>query len=69
MLRFDKTFLSLNLIVIFFKKLSDKDHYIDLNNDNKFEHNADYDHEAFLGKEEADSFRTLTPEESKARLG
>ncbi|KAI5097005.1 reticulocalbin-3 precursor [Silurus meridionalis] len=28
-----------------------------------------YDHEAFLGKEEAKTFDQLTPEESKARLG
>ena len=28
-----------------------------------------YDHEAFLGKEEAKTFDQLTPEESKQRLG
>lgn len=28
-----------------------------------------YDHEAFLGKEEARTFDQLTPEESKDRLG
>lgn len=28
-----------------------------------------YDHEAFLGKEEAKTFDQLTPEESKERLG
>lgn len=28
-----------------------------------------YDHEAFLGKEEAKTFDQLTPEESKDRLG
>lgn len=28
-----------------------------------------YDHEAFLGKEEATTFDQLTPEESKERLG
>lgn len=28
-----------------------------------------YDHEAFLGKEEATTFDQLTPEESKIRLG
>lgn len=33
------------------------------------EHNVDYDHEAFLGKEEADKFKALSPEESKAKLG
>lgn len=31
--------------------------------------NFDYDHEAFLGQEEAKSFEQLTPEESKERLG
>ncbi|XP_037111189.1 calumenin-B-like [Syngnathus acus] len=31
--------------------------------------NFDYDHEAFLGQEEAKSFDQLTPEESKERLG
>lgn len=29
----------------------------------------DYDHEAFLGQEEAKTFDQLTPEESKERLG
>jgi len=33
------------------------------------EHNAEYDHEAFVGKEEAKSFDELTPEESQKRLG
>ncbi|XP_071954799.1 calumenin-B-like isoform X2 [Antedon mediterranea] len=32
-------------------------------------HNADYDHDAFLGEEEARTFQDLSPEESKARLG
>ncbi len=32
------------------------------------EHNADYDHEAFLG-DEAKAFDQLSPEESKERLG
>ena len=30
--------------------------------------NFDYDHEAFLGQEEAKTFDQLTPEESKERL-
>lgn len=51
------------------KKLSDQDHYVDTNNDKKMEHNVDYDHDAFLGKEEAEKFKTLSPEESKERLG
>lgn len=33
------------------------------------EHNAEYDHEAFLGKDEAKEYDDLTPEESKKRLG
>lgn len=44
-------------------KLSDQEHY-----DEKGEHNAEYDHEAFLGKQKK-SFDQLTPEESKKRLG
>lgn len=32
-------------------------------------HGFQYDHEAFLGKEEAKTFDQLTPEESKDRLG
>lgn len=31
-------------------------------------HNTEYDHEAFLGKEEAERFDQLTPEEAKERL-
>lgn len=44
-------------------KLSDQEHY-----DEKGEHNAEYDHDAFLGKQKK-SFDQLTPEESKERLG
>ncbi|KAH8302429.1 hypothetical protein KR044_006390, partial [Drosophila immigrans] len=33
------------------------------------QHNAQYDHEAFLGADEAKKFDELTPEESKRRLG
>lgn len=50
-------------------KLSDQVHYSDSNNDSKFEHNLDYDHEAFIGKEEDDKFKRMSPEESKLRLG
>ena len=42
--------------------LSDEEHY------EKGEHNKEYDHEAFLGKQKK-SFDQLTPEESKERLG
>jgi hypothetical protein len=48
--------------------LSDQEHFVDKDKDSKLEHNEDYDHEAFLGKEEATEFKTLTPEESKERL-
>lgn len=44
------------------EKLSDEEHFV---ND---EHNPDYDHEAFLGEDEARTFDQLTPEESKERL-
>lgn len=44
-------------------RLSDEAHFID------DEHNPDYDHEAFLGEDEARTFDQLTPEESKDRLG
>lgn len=42
--------------------LSDEEHY-----NGKGEHNKEYDHEAFLGKQKK-SFDRLTPEESKERL-
>lgn len=32
-------------------------------------HNTQYDHEAFLGEDEAKSFDELAPEESQRRLG
>ncbi|XP_069133662.1 calumenin-like isoform X2 [Argopecten irradians] len=40
----------------------------DLQHEEDSEHNEDYDHEAFLGKEEAQDFDDLSPEESKERL-
>lgn len=43
--------------------LSDAKHY------DGEEHNSQYDHEAFLGKDEAKTFDQLTPEESQRRLG
>lgn len=45
------------------KDLSDEEHY-----DGGNEHNPEYDHEAFLGKETAQEFDKLSPEESKRRL-
>lgn len=43
---------------VHFKKVGEKD-----------EHNPEYDHEAFLGKEGAREFEELNPEESRKRLG
>lgn len=45
------------------RDLSDETHY------NKDAHNADYDHEAFLGEEVAQTFDQLSPAEAKRRLG
>ncbi|XP_014676768.1 PREDICTED: calumenin-B-like [Priapulus caudatus] len=45
------------------KPLSSQNHYADDG------HNDDYDHEAFLGREEADEFDQLSADESKRRLG
>jgi len=47
------------------KKLSDKEHFAG----DDHEHDIDYDHEAFLGHDEAREFDQLPPEESKSRLG
>ncbi|XP_038068256.1 calumenin-B-like isoform X2 [Patiria miniata] len=44
-------------------KLSDEEHF-----EGK-EHNVDYDHDAFLGEEEAKTFQNLSPDESRKRLG
>ncbi|XP_072047359.1 calumenin-A-like isoform X2 [Amphiura filiformis] len=45
------------------KPLSDTVHYAGDG------HNNDYDHDAFLGEEEAKTFNDLSPDESKRRLG
>ena len=45
-------------------KLSDEQHFDEFGN-----HNPDYDHDAFLGEEEAKKFRNLSPAESKEKLG
>jgi len=44
-------------------KLSEKEHF-----GGDDHHNNDYDHDAFLGKDEAQTFDELSPEESKQRL-
>ena len=51
-------------IVMTDEKLSDARHY-----DGDGHHDHRYDQEAFLGKEMADEFAKLTPEESRRRLG
>ena len=33
------------------------------------EHNSDYDHEAFLGKDDVKEFEHMTPEDSQQQLG
>lgn len=48
-------------VFTFIQTLSDESHYLGS------EHNAAYDHEAFLG-EEAKTFDQLTPDESKSKL-
>lgn len=47
------------------KDLSDETHY----EGDRRAHNSDYDHEAFLGEEEAQTFDQLAPAEAKRRLG
>ena len=47
------------------KDLSDETHY----REEEEEHNADYDHEAFLGKEQAERFDQLEHAEAQRRLG
>jgi len=47
------------------KKLSDEVHF----QGEDQEHNAEYDHEAFLGRDDVKEFDQLTPDESKNRLG
>lgn len=46
------------------EKLSNAEHY-----DADGHHDHKYDQEAFLGKEMAEEFARLTPEESRRRLG
>lgn len=47
------------------KDLSDETHFAG----DKRDHNSDYDHEAFLGDNEAQTFDQLPPAEAKRRLG
>lgn len=50
------------------RPLSDEEHFADNFEDDEH-HNVEYDHEAFLGKDEEKTFDQLSPEESKERLG
>ena len=47
------------------RDLSEEEHYQGDGHD----HNAQYDHEAFLGKEQAERFDQLSAAEAKRRLG
>jgi len=62
-------FLSVNAVPANPKRvhdgLSEQDHL----SGEDHEHNPEYDHEAFLGKDEAKEFDDLSPEESKEKLG
>lgn len=49
------------------QRVVDKD-LSDLEHEENGEHNADYDHDAFLGHEDKKTFDQLSPEESKERL-
>ncbi|GFY57945.1 calumenin-B [Trichonephila inaurata madagascariensis] len=51
------------------KRVVDKPLSVEKHYDENEAHNAQYDHEAFLGEEEARKFDELSPEESKERLG
>lgn len=51
------------------KPLSTEEHYKHQDEEDvDDEHNTEFDHDAFLGKEEADEFDELSPQESKLRL-
>ncbi|XP_037052536.1 calumenin isoform X1 [Bradysia coprophila] len=51
------------------KRVLDNDHLSHAKHYDNEEHNKQYDHEAFLGEDEAKTFDELTPEESRRRLG
>ena len=52
-------------ILFVLQPLSDKSHY-DKDHES---HNVEYDHDAFLGEEEAERFDKLSPTEAKEQLG
>lgn len=45
------------------------DHFSDAEHFRNEHHNKQFDHDAFLGEDQAKSFDQLSPEESKRRLG
>lgn len=54
------------------RDLSEQDHYLserEQEEEEEEEHNPDYDHEAFLGREQAERFDHLAPGEASRRLG
>jgi len=57
------------LVGIALAAVAKKDRVIDQTLSNKTPGSPDYDHEAFVGAEEAEKFKELSPEESKRRLG
>lgn len=52
-----------------FAGVTKKDRVVDSHLSDKEPGTEDYDHDAFVGKEEAEEFKELSPEESKRRLG
>lgn len=45
------------------------DHFSDAEHFKNEHHNKQFDHDAFLGEDQAKTFDQLSPEESKRRLG
>jgi len=58
----------LKYVIFFCQPLSGEEHFSDGAEDD-MHHNVEYDHEAFLGRDEERTFDQLSPEESKERLG
>jgi len=50
-------------VLKYLQPLSDEIHFRD------DEHNSDYDHEAFLGKDQVKEFEHMEPDDSKEQLG
>ena len=53
----------------YLQELSEQQHYAEGGDEeDRGEHNSEYDHEAFLGREDSQTFDQLSPDESKERL-